>query len=292
MIGLRAIWAPIVAVLCAALLGACQCGTKGQTPVELPTYAEVVTRYNARVEHLDRYWSDAHIRFVSVDREGDRIDEDGDGYLQVIRPRKLYLTIGKVGEDGFQVGSNDVEYWWIDVRNKTAEVGEHDRVDPAKASGTGLPIRPLDLLEVLGIMPLEPAPASTPTVTWSADRRLVLVRNGTVSGSRQLVLDPENYEPREVHLLDKQGDLLVKAVLSDSKPVTLPDGSWPAARNPTRFEIRVPSTQTTITLWLRNPEHRPGIKEQAFNFEGLLRRYGVTSVRRIDGEPAAMAPGP
>lgn len=280
-------------LLATGVLGGCCSGPKVQPPIPrgpVPAYADVAAAYNTRVQHLDRLWARTTIRFVSVDPEGKEIDEQGEGHLQIVLPRKLYLTVGKVGETGYELGSNDTRYWWIDVRGKSAQVGEHVNFDASAAGAAGLPVHPLDLVEVLGITPLGP---DATTMAWSDDGRRLLLRAPARVGDKVLALNPETYEPLEIRLIDSDGQPKVLSVLEDPLTVKLPDDSWVRTRTLSRIEISVPSTRTSITLWMDTLENRgSGIKERAFDFEALVREYGVIEVQSLDGDrPSRAGPG-
>ncbi len=281
----------VAAFLVALILGGCCTCPKANDPIPRgapPPLATVTVAYNARVEHLDRLWSDATVRFQSVDSDGNEIDEQGDGYIQIIRPRKLYLTVGKVGEVGYQLGSSDTKYWWIDVRKRSAIFGEHQKFTPEIGERAGLPVHPLDLMEVLAIVPLGTS-GEDQALSWSADGRDLLLRTRRTSGERVIALDPDSYLPREVQLLDGDGEVIVQALLTDPIAVRMSDSKVAPSRSPSRFEVKVPSTQTTLTLWLKNLENRgAAIKDQAFDFDVLCKVYRVEESHAIDGPP----PGP
>lgn len=247
-----------------------------------PTTQAIESAYNARVAGLDRVWARAIVRFQSVDRDGNEIDEQGEGHLQIVQPRSLFLTVGKLGEPAFELGSNDARYWWIDIRNKSARVGEHAKATPTLAARAGLPVHPLDLLELLGITPLK---AKSPP-TWSADGRAVEVLIAGRWGERVLRLDPARLEPMEIELRGQDGRVLALARLTEYEGAIVGGDPSPVARVATRVFVDVPSTSTKVTLWLREPENRGSkIKARAFNFDSLSQEYGVKSVGSID-EPA------
>lgn len=262
-------------------IGLAGCTTQQRVPaVPLPTAEQISAGYNARVAGLDRIWARAIVRFESLDRDGNEIDEQGEGHLQLVRPRSLYLTIGKLGEPAFELGSNDARYWWIDIRNKSARVGVHERATPESTARAGLPVHPLDLPELLGITPLEGA---TPP-RWSADGISVEVSVGGRWGDRVVRLDPVGLEPTEIELRDREGKALATATLTEYEGVILRGEVDGVVRLATRILIEVPSTSTRVTLWLREPENRGSrIKPRAFNFDLLAAEYGVTSVVPIDG---------
>lgn len=248
-----------------------------------PTAQAVESAYNARVAGLGRVWAWVVVRFQTRDRDGHEVDEQGEGHLQLVQPRNLYLTIGKLYEPAFELGSNDTRYWWIDIRNKSARIGAHDRATPTAVARAGLPVQPSDLPELLGITPLK---IETPP-RWSDDGRTVEVSVPGRWGGRVLRLDPLRLEPVEIELLDRDGGSLAVAKLTEYEGVIVGGDVSAVARMAARVFVDVPSTSTQVTLWIREPENRGArIKPRAFDFEALSREYGVKSLVPID-EPAA-----
>jgi len=288
----RAAAVALVVALAAGLPG-CADGDKGGEAVErgpAPSFEEVASRYNARVAGLDRLWARTTVRYWGYDAEDRKVDEAGEGYLQLIRPRKLYFSVGKVGETGFELGSNDSRYWWIDVQNKVATVGDHARATPATLRRSGVPVHPLDLIEVLGVTELVRGPGSTPR--WTKDgRRLELSVPGRWGGMRVVYLEPGRWEPVEIQLLDAAGTLAVKAELSEYQSVDTPTEREVVPRVATRVMISVPARRSEIRLTLYDPVNKgSGIKERAFALESLKAEFGVERERNLDA-PMAGADG-
>lgn len=244
-----------------------------------PTFEAVAARYNERVKHLDRLWARTVVRYEGLDSEDRTIDEQGEGHLQVVRPRKLYFSVGKVGETGFQLGSDDTRYWWIDVQNHTASLGAHAKVTKDWAARSGVPVHPLDLIEVLGATPLEKVEGIRGP-SWTDDgARLYLSMPGRW-GRRVMFLDSRTFEPREIQLLDSAGRIGVRAELSDYAKVGT-DEDDARARLAGRYLVSVPATRSTIRVTLYEPVNKD-IKERAFSFEKLTKEYGVQRVRDLD----------
>ena len=176
---------PLVALLgCASMdplagqhEGAAQHETR--TPrAEAPSYDEVAARYNDRVAPAETFWARASIRVEGRDAEGGRLSEQAEGHLQIERPRRLALSIGKLGETHLYLGSSDDVYWWMDLIDKDdafAVFGRHEYVTPDKAAQLGVPVHPLDLIDAIALSPLpEGAPGSW--AAWSPDGRELVVR--------------------------------------------------------------------------------------------------------------------
>jgi len=283
--------ASAVAFLAIALLAGCACQGCGLTdeggpPIErgaAPSFEEVALKYNARVAGLDRLWARTTVRYWGVDGEGKKVDEAGEGYLQLIRPRRLFFSVGKVGETGFQLGSDDSRYWWIDVQNKSATVGTHARATPDVLSRSGVPVHPLDLIEVLGVTELVRAPGVRGPEWTSGGRRLQVAVPGRWGGTRAIFLDPERFEPVEIQLLDSAGKMLARAELSEYASIETPRESAVPARLATRAMISVPPRKSEIRLTLFDPENKGArILDRSFQFERLAKEYSVERIRELD----------
>ncbi len=288
---------PILLAGVASLAGlaGCELGPKGPaTPVNsatmpLPSYSAVSERYNQRVARLDKVWARISIRVTGVDKEGNKVDEQAEGHLQVIRPDKLALSITKVGETYFYLGSNEQVYWWLDLHeDKKALVGRHEKATPQLAARFDVPVHPLDLLELLGITPLPPGAAAA--TAWSRDGRLLEVTLPGRWGKRHLSLDPATFQPRYIELLDSRGKVLVAAELEDPQPVVVRcDSATPPMAS--LYNIDIATSGTHITLRLYDPENRcDRQKLTPFDFDALLKAYGVTAIERLDDPPPPRRP--
>ncbi len=223
------------------------------------------------------------------DPEGRRHREQGEGHLQLVRDAdQLALSVGKLGETYVYLGSNASEYWWLDLTEQhRAWVGRHDRVSgPGQA---GVPVHPLDLMDVLGVRPLPAGAGQSASVGWSADGRLLGVTLPARWGQRRTWLDPDTFEPVRVELLDRSGAAALTARLWDYKAVAAPPGMVSGVAGPriaTSIDLEVPATETRIELRLFDPANRRGYpKAAAFDLAALLNAYAIPpgSVTRLDG---------
>lgn len=281
-----------VVVAFAFWLGGCATPEQSKSDASIPrgdppAFAEIAKKHNERVAGLDRLWARSTVRFQGVDNQGQSIDEQGEGHLQVIRPRKLYMTVGKVGDVGYELGSDDYRYWWIDVREKFALVGKHEQATGQRLEKAGLPVPPLDVLAVLGITELRQEGSRAPNIEWSADGRRLIVTLSREDGVKELRLDPDRYEPLEVVLRNKAGVTTVRAKLSEYAPVANTEkaagGGGVASRMAMNIQLAAPMQKTEITLWLHDAENRGNkMKEKAFDFDSLVREYRVQRVRDLD----------
>ncbi len=160
-LGVRVLLASSAAMLPLGL-GACRTDGPSATTTTSDTgvatamsYDEIARRYNERAERLGRLWSRAVVSIEFIDREGGKRYEQGDGFFQVVQPSKLALSVGKAGETFVWMGCDAERYWVLEPKQaKTASVGRHDQLTPAKLRALGLPCAPLDLISLIGVSPL------------------------------------------------------------------------------------------------------------------------------------------
>lgn len=255
-----------------------------------PTFDAIAKRYDERVKRLERLWGSVSLRILGVDRDGEPVDEQAEAYLQVIRPRKVALEVKKVGETYFYMGSNDTRYWWIDLHSedRTAIVGTHENATPQAAQQLGVPLHPLDLLELLGITPIgTTVNVWGSKVKWSQDGRSIVVRTPGRWGPREYLLDPETFEPQRIALLDPRGQVAAMAELQSYQPVAVRNDAKAEPRMAKRFVIDVPPN-TTLTIRFEQTENRE-IKDKPFDFDYLKKVFRVREVRDADAAPAKAA---
>ena len=288
-------------VVIALLIGACARSQPAPRDVLvtddlLPTYDRVARAHNDRVANLDRVWSRATIVIDSTDRDGKARRDQGEGHLQVVRPRSLALSVGKLGETGLYLGSNGEQYWWFDLLGDsdedTAFVGRHDRAAETSLAEVGAPLHPLDLIEMLGVLPLpEGEEVFGPTDRVSrGDDGSVLVVLPARSGHRLLAFEPETYRLRRAALFDASGRLLVRSEARRYGEVRLIEGGGDWPEMPDRLFVEVPAEGVSVSISLYGMENRGSRQSDApFDLGRLARAYRIDRVIDIDEEAAAAA---
>ncbi len=278
----------------------------------VPGYTETARRYNADIAALDTLWCRATTQMRYTDEQGDKRIEQGEGHLQVQRPDRVALSIGKVGRTLFWMGCDNERYWWMDLSGDThvASVGRHDGPARAAAARTneGGPggmvgsVSPRAVSRVLGIVPL---PEKGGTVDWSPDGRQLLLTapiegDAGVSGARQRVwVDPEKNIATRVQLLGappapgKAGVPELAAELSEEQFVELVDKPGPKPGVAGKVFVTHPASGTEIRLFLDGLESGgTRIKPAAFNFEQLCKALRVDRVIDLDERQRARQRGP
>lgn len=252
-------------------------------PAELPPRAAIVDAHNARIGAADRLWSRASVRVEGRDAEGSKFGEQGEGHLQVERPDRVAVTVGKLGEVYFALGSNESRYWLIDVSDSDRRVmvsGDQSLATPEKAAALGLPVHPRDIPMLLGLEPLDPSAVAGPA--WDEDDRAVL-RVPTRWGSAALRYDPRSLDLVGSTAFDANGAVLADATLGLHGPVLDANGTLPVGRMPQRAEIRVPGFDGFVRMQLGEPRVRD-INAAVFNPDRLARAYRVGERIDLDAE--------
>jgi hypothetical protein len=297
--------APLAALAIVLCMGIVGCGgppkaqpTKVIQRGPAPSYADVAAVYNARVGPLDRLWSRTVIRVWYHDEQGKERQDQLEGHLQYLRPDRLLLTFDKVGNTYAALGCNEQQYWWIERKQEgggTAYVGDTAKATPDQIKELGLPVHPLNFIELLGITPLPvPAPPGEVRVEWSADGQYLMVTAPGRLGRRRLWLDPDRMLPARVELLGTGGEVAISATADTSRyqPVAVrtPRPGWMPAV-PGELEAIQKSDGLRVRMTLFDPE-TAGSKPKAdvFDFERLRKALNVQQVVPLDKPPQAPAP--
>lgn len=223
------------------------------------------------------------VRFTARDRNGNRRTEQGEGYLQVIRPNHVLLSVGSyVDRMYFYLGSNDQLYWWVDSMKdhaREAAVGRLELATRERAAQLGVPVHPLDLLELIGVTTL---PESGGEVRWVDRGRAIEVTAPARWGIRRLQLDPVMFEPTRIELLDDAGNMVARAEIALPVAVTI-EGSGHRPRIAGRVRIALPTLEAEVTIDIHSPEttsRRPRL--QAFDLLSLLESLRIDQIYSLD----------
>lgn len=292
-------------------------------PLALPSYARVAAVQNSRVAMLVRLWAAASAIVTYQDQDGQIRTEQAEGYLQLIQPNQVALSLGKqiTTQVYFYLGSNEERYWWmdrLDPERRIAFVGTHEAATPERAAKFGAPVHPLDLVDLLGITPLpdaaEPRIAATggdsdpdstlpegSRLAWSPDRTSVVVDVPGRFGTRRTWFDPETLRPRRVEILDERGRVAVYSTLARDVLVSVRGDSRLRPMMAENVEVFIPGTRISIRLLLDRLENRGDRQGRApFDLDRLLGAYPVDRIEDLDAlelgdgpdqPPAAGTPG-
>jgi hypothetical protein len=294
------------ALLALAVVGGCACSpeTGPRTPPiqhergPVPPYAQVAAIYNARAEPLARLWVPTTCRIWFYEEDGRERQEQLDGILMYDRPWRFHLRLDKVSQPVAVLGSNEDQYWWFELGDdRRGWIGSHEAVTPERIAELGLPVHPLDLVELLGVVPLPELGASesaahdaSPPVPpmWTPDGRWLVVTTPARIGWRRLWLDPDaDLEPGRIELVSADGQTSMLSVLSEFDDVNLPGRARGRAAREAMVFLDARGTRVRMRLQF---QERPGrISPAAFDLDLLRRTYriGDEAVTWLDDEPIA-----
>lgn len=252
----------------------------------LPEWSVLAARYNARIEGVDRLKAAVSLVIEAPDGKGGRRKDQLEGSLLVFPPARVALRLDKVGQTVFQLGSDLTRYWSLDFTEApVALVGTHARASAHSAKRFGVPVYPLDLIDLLAITPL-PVKQGGATMAWAPGRTRIVVTlpPGSRGGaSRRLTIDAATAFPVSVELIGAKGERIARAEHSHFVSVDLPGVAVSHAKVAERCEVEIPAEDARVSLGLFDPTN-PGsaIRMQAFDLEGLLKAYNVGRVIDID----------
>jgi hypothetical protein len=267
---MRAVLGAVAAALVAVSLlpGGCGKNQRPSTPTKpgpavargkAPAYEAVAAEYNKRTAPLERLYARTTLRVWYVDDQGQPQQVQVEGHFDYIRPGRLLMTYEKLGETYAVLGSNDEQYWWMEKGEQAkALVGDLAKATPERVRKLGLPVYPLDLIELLGITTI---PASAPAVgageagdvRWSEDGKSLLITISGGANRRVLWLDPQSYEPSRVDLIRPDKSIAATASLGSYQAVQLAGGK-PGPRIATKINGSAPASHLDVRLTLYDPE--------------------------------------
>lgn len=246
----------------------------------LPTYGELIERYNATVKPLSHLWAAARVDLEWINEKGNRKSEHGDGKFMFVSPDKVALQIEEFGK-GFWAGGDGERYWLFELQDKrTAYVGRFDHLDQLDEDAFPLPVKPADLLYVLGLVPIDPTVApDEPAVERVAGHYLI---EPPGLGIRML-LHPDTARPVRVDLINKAGQSAVKCVLAESTQVKTRSTADPELLIATRVDVYVLGQEARMTLKLKSATTDASeIRDAHFRFETLMKVYKPDDVVDLD----------
>lgn len=258
--------------LLALLITLAGCGTPPKPqpvqPTVMPTYGELVARHNERIRGIDRFWARAVVEIRWVDANGKRRFEQGDGHLILDLPVHSALTLGKLGQTKLWAGSNETHFWLFDeLDGKKLYLGRHDGVEEAATAPLAkspLPVRPVDLPRLLGILPLAPAKAERP-VQW-IDGAFVIEADGA-----RYHYNPVTYRVVCVELLDDRGQVVLTSRLSNPKRIEAEKAAVGPYLN-TVVKVVAPEQEGNMTLFLSEmTDARRRVNPKVFELESLKK---------------------
>jgi hypothetical protein len=258
----------------------------------LPTYNELIRRYNATTEPLVRVWAEARVDLVWLDEKGKRKSEHGDGRFMYVAPDKVALEVREVGR-GFWAGRDEQRYWLFDLQDeRIAYVGRYENLDKLDEDALPFPVKPTDLPYVLGLLPIDPDVVPDGLAVELVAGHYLIEPPGL--GLRML-LHPETARPVRVDIVNKKGESAVKCLLYE--PTQLKPGTdaveGPAPIMPSRAEVYVLGQEARMTLRLKGltTEGR-AIRDTHFDFDKLKQALKIPDPQNVVDLDTPARPAP
>lgn len=298
----------VAGMLVAAVLGGCEGqgwnwfeneSEKPQTesrmrldkPVE---YAAAARSFNRSIDYLDRIKARVNILLTYFDEEGNERHEDPEGVLQIVRPNKLAVSLGKAGQVLFWFGCDPEEYWWLDLTDKTkriAAIGRHEMFDDATAQRIGMPIKPLDLIRLLGVVKMDVTARGA--TQWSDSGKLLGISSPIGDrGFQRVWVDPTTMVVSSIEIFDRQRNMVLVAEHSGTEFVEvtrdIPGLKVGQVRMPSRVEITHLETKAKVRVTMTGVRDDK-ISEKAFDLPTLLDKYPVDRTIDLDAKKRAAA---
>ncbi len=237
-------------------------------PAEAPAYGTIAGAHNARLERLRTIYSRGVIEIRWSDETG-RHFEQGNVDLWVALPRHTALRVEKLGEVLLWLGSDDDHYWLFDRfgEETTLVVGRHEDA-PRPVHATALTVRPLSLLDLMGLTPLPDGAAVD--IVYDADRDAWALETVGAGGPIRLYLDRTKLLPKRVEVLSEKGEVTLYSDLGRYKSVKLAGAAGMA--NPKLATIvDVAATNDSARLKLALDSPTDDANPPVFRLERLIR---------------------
>ncbi len=261
--------------------------------VALPSYAELAAAHNARVKPIAQYRARAVVEFEWYDEDGKKHFEQGDGPMRYRPPDQLALKISKADVDLYWLGCDAKRYWLFDLHAKprTGWVGSHAKAVGQRRANAPLPIRPDQIVGLLGFGPLD----ANAEATVAAHKNGYLIEyppdKGRDDQALELVIKP-GYGVQSVRITDKRGDVVLTAELSQFNRMEiegLPPGGWPWVAE--KVHIELPMDRTTVDLFAREPwDGGDSVKDVHFDYDKLVKALKIDPAQIEDLDPRADRP--
>jgi hypothetical protein len=193
-----------------------------------PTYQELAKAHNHRIAQLQKVYADGVIEIRWHDEKGSHF-EQGNMELWIQLPRNTALRVEKLGEVLLWLGSNQDHYWLFDMiaDEKLLHVGRHDQT-MTDQSGGALNVKPLSLLDLMGLTLLPVDLESTPPVGFDQSLQAWVIQTQGQGGPMRIYFDRASLLPSQVETLSTNGEIVLSSVLKRYESVTL-EGMLPVA---------------------------------------------------------------
>ncbi|MCA9310029.1 MAG: hypothetical protein KDA21_02425 [Phycisphaerales bacterium] len=292
-----------VRMLAGAAVGAGLAGCAGEPTADLPDrpvltdYDMVVDGYNQRTDLIETIWAPAVVDVRFTTEDGGTDWEQGNGRFQFRQPDRLSLNVGKLGNNWFWIGCNDVLYWIFDLRENEQVVyfGRNAANGRDAADRLGWPVVPRDLVLLTGNTSLPDAEAlaerGVAVEAWRRDDRGRTFLEWSRGGIRttRYVLETDTLLPVRIILYGDTGEPLVRTELErhDHLPIRGVGGALP--RIATHYRIRNLETGDEVSIRLEQMQGEKKINDVVFDLEALAEQLDIRRATDLD-QPAGAQP--
>lgn len=227
ILGLRMPRVLSVGLIALSLLASVGCKKKGMQVASpalaenVPTPQQIIASHNERVAKLGTTYSDGVIELRWSDERGKHF-EQGDLELWQTSDNRTALQVSKLGERLLWMGSSGEQWWLFDLMNKDDRVlllGTHE--DLGERFGA-LGVKPLGLLDLLGLSPIEGATDADQPALVSNDIRAFTLEVKGRGGRLRIAFDQATLLPKRIELLDATGAVAAVSTLSRYASVDVP----------------------------------------------------------------------
>ncbi|MEO1237582.1 MAG: hypothetical protein AAFX76_12410 [Planctomycetota bacterium] len=243
---------------------------QAELPDELPTYVELIGRYNENAGALDRLWARTKVELRWRDERGRARRESGDGRLIFERPLNTAWTVEVLGDIKLWAGSDVRGFWLFDrLGDGVAYYGAYGR---PLSQPLPLPVQPEAVPYLIGLVPVDPTRTPPPPAVEAIDGYLVVEPPGL---NLRLTLDPVTARPVRIDLTDGLGQSVLTSVLTGELSVAAtPDDRVDPVTTavlPKKAELYPQGDESRMTVTLvRASGDDQNIRRKWFDFD-LLR---------------------
>lgn len=271
-------------MLMSSMLILAGCSSTGKVDVaklpDPPSTQELASIHNERIAALDTLWARVSVRAKGTYDDGTGYEEQGEGHLQIVRPDRISLSIGKLGETYFVFGASESQYWSFnlaDADRKVMLIGAMDQVTPGKAAALGLPVHPSQLIALSGLSTIDLSQAGG--TRWRDDGDAYGFATPARWGTTVTWFDPRTNLVVQTQAYNEYNELIATADMSRYKDAPVP-GALPV-QVPGKIEITTPNDNGFVRIETSEPQSRD-IRPMVFEPARLERAYRVDEVIDLD----------
>lgn len=249
-------------------------------PLSPPLSAEeLVGRYNANLDGIDRLWARTDVALRFLDAEGKPRFERGEGKLIFVRPDHVAMTLGKLNQTVLWAGGDDERYWMFDLTGEgVAYVGRHENIERVDTQKLPLPIYPDEVPYLLGLEPIDEA------VILGEERGYVVLQ--PVDTNLLIMVNPRSGRPARIDVVGSNDRSVLVSRLYDYQPMRIdgePESAWPKVATRAEFAALDADASFKLTLTdMTDGVRRNRIKDRVFDFEALVEALKPARVIDLD----------